>query len=240
MDDRSLAGRRVAVTGSDVRALVDELARLGAEVAVVPLIEILPAEDRDALEDAIANVAEYDWIVLTSANGVAAIAPALASLGAARVATVGPVTAAAVRARGVEPASVAGGASDEIPDGLGLLGGARILLPQADLAGPELATALRERGADVDVVVAYQTVPARVSEADAERLGSADAIVLASGSAARSLVASVGAGEALLVCIGPKTAAVARELGLEIGLVADETSTDGIIRALVSHFGDTR
>ena len=72
----------------------------------------------------------------------------------------------------------------------------------------------------------------------------ADAIVLASGSAVRGLATIAAPFEGfgtstLLVCIGPKTAAVAREVGLPVGLVADESTADGIIRALVSHFAET-
>jgi len=63
--------------------------------------------------------------------------------------------------------------------------------------------------------------------------------VLASGSAARSLASRGGAGEALVVCIGPKTAEAAREAGLPVGLVADEATVDGIIQALVAHFGES-
>ncbi|HXG75811.1 MAG TPA: uroporphyrinogen-III synthase, partial [Gaiellaceae bacterium] len=64
------------------------------------------------------------------------------------------------------------------------------------------------------------------------------AVVLASGSAARSLAAQGGAGDALVVCIGPRTAEAAAEVGLRVGLVADEATAEGIIRALVSHFAE--
>jgi uroporphyrinogen-III synthase len=60
--------------------------------------------------------------------------------------------------------------------------------------------------------------------------------LLASGSAARSLAAAGGAGEALVVCIGPTTAAAARASGLEVGLVADEATGQGMIEAVASHF----
>jgi uroporphyrinogen-III synthase len=88
-------------------------------------------------------------------------------------------------------------------------------------------------------VVAYRTDPRRAADVGILPLRIADAVVLASGSACRSLAAAGGAGGgAMLVCIGPKTAKVAREVGLRVGLVADETSADGIIRALVDQFGD--
>jgi uroporphyrinogen-III synthase len=240
--DQPLSGRRIVVTRPEAKPLADELERLGAEVTLVPLIEIRPAEDRGALEDAIARAASYDWIVLTSVNGVAALGPGLVGLGsgATRVAAVGPVTADAIRERGVEPAFVATRASEDIAGGLGDLEGTRVLMPQADIAEPALAEELRGRGAAVDVVVAYRTVLVEPPMWGILPLRIADAVVLASGSACRSLAAAGGAGGgAMLVCIGPKTAKVAREVGLKVGLVADETTSDGIIRALVSHFGES-
>jgi len=206
----------------------------------VPLIEIHPAEGR-GLEEAVESLASYDWIVLTSVNGVAALASGLSALaGPTRVAAVGPVTADAIRELGVEPAFVASRASDDIAGGLGSIEGMRLLLPQADIADPRLAEELRGQGADVDVVVAYRTVLVEPPMWGILPMRIADAVVLASGSACRSLAAAGGAGGgAMLVCIGPKTAKVAREVGLEVGLVADETTSDGIIQALVSQFGDS-
>ena len=241
MAEQPLIGRRIVVTRPEAQPLADELERLGAEVTIVPLIEIRPAEDRHALEDAVASFATYDWIVLTSVNGVAAISQGLAGLGSsARVAAVGPVTADAIRSHGVEPAYVATRASDDIAAGLGALAGVRVLLPQADIADPRLAEELRGQGAEVDVVVAYRTVHVEPPMWGILPLRIADAVVLASGSACRSLAAAGGAGGgAMLVCIGPKTAKVAREVGLKVGLVADETTSDGIIETLVSHFGES-
>ena len=237
--EQPLFGRRIVVTRPEATALAEELERLGAEVTVVPLIEILPAEDHQAVETAVSSFPAYDWIILTSVNGVAAVAKGLAGLAGPRVAAVGPVTADAIRSHGVEPSFVAARASDDIAGGLGDLEGRRVLLPQADIADPRLAEELRGKGADVDVVAAYRTVLVEPPMWGILPLRIADAVILASGSACRSLAAAGGAGGgAMLVCIGPKTAKVAREVGLKVGLVADETTSDGIIQALVSHFGE--
>ena len=240
MINQPLYGRRIVITRPEAKALAEELERLGAEVTIVPLIEIHPAEGR-GLEEAVESLASYDWIVLTSVNGVAALASGLSALaGPTRVAAVGPVTADAIRELGVEPAFVASRASDDIAGGLGSIEGMRLLLPQADIADPRLAEELRGQGADVDVVVAYRTVLVEPPMWGILPMRIADAVVLASGSACRSLAAAGGAGGgAMLVCIGPKTAKVAREVGLEVGLVADETTSDGIIQALVARFGDS-
>jgi uroporphyrinogen-III synthase len=238
MINQPLYGVRIVVTRPESKSLADELERLGAEVTIVPLIEIRPAEGR-ALEDAIDTMASYDWVVLTSVNGVAAVAKGLAGLAGSQVAAVGPVTAAAIQELGVEPAFVAKRASDDIAEGLGDIAGKRVLLPQADIAEAHLAEELRGRGADVETVVAYRTILVEPPMWGILPLRIADAVVLASGSACRSLAAAGGAGGgAMLVCIGPKTAKVAREVGLRVGLVADETTADGIIRALVDQFGD--
>ncbi len=148
MADQPLSGRRIVVTRPEAKSLADELERLGAEVTIVPLIEILPTDDRRTLEEAIANFPTYDWIVLTSVNGVAAVSEGLTGLAGPRVAAVGPVTADAIRERGVEPAYVASRASDDITGGLGSIEGLRVLLPQADIAESHLADDALGRGAD--------------------------------------------------------------------------------------------
>jgi len=232
-----LAGRRIVVTRPERQAqpLAEALVALGAVVAVIPLVEIgaaeLPPLDPRA----------YDWIVLTSANGVAACRELLKGADGAHVAVVGPATAGALRDLGLEPAFVPDRfAADAIGAGLEPLAGARVLVAQADAADPSLTEELRARGAIVDAVVAYRTeqrVPREEERAELER---ADAIVLSSGSAARALGAAGGRGDpALVACIGPKTAAVAAEVGLNVGLVADEATADGIIRALQAHFGES-
>jgi uroporphyrinogen-III synthase len=217
--------------------MAEELERLGAEVGIVPLVEIEAVVLPDGLDPG-----GYDWIVLTSANGVTACRDLLHGSGAdVRLAVVGPATAAAARAIGLEPAFVpARYAADAIAAGLEPVAGTRVLLAQADLAGPVLAAELRARGASVDAVVAYRTVQRTPGAKGRAALENADVVVLASGSAARALVAVTRPGEnTLLACIGPKTASVAAEVGLEVGLVADEATGQGIIRALVTHLGES-
>ena len=240
-----LQGKRIVVTRPESKPLAEALERLGADVSIVPLIEIRPVEDPRALDAAVENLSSYDWVVFTSINGVAAVGERLSKIGAeTRVSAVGPVTADSVRDLGVEPSFVAQRASEDIAAGLGPLEAARVLLLQADIADPRLADELRERGATVDAVVAYRTIQVEPALWGVLPLRIADAVVLASGSAVRSLASVAtsfeGFGDStLLVCIGPRTAAVAREVGLPVGLVADETTADGIIRALVSHFGES-
>lgn len=241
-----LAGRRIVLTRprDQVGQLAEALERLGATVLAVPLVEIEPIEDARPLDAALARLESYRWVLFTSANGVVGVRERLGRRSlpeATRVAAVGPATAEAVRRLGAEAAFVPDRfAAEEIAAGLGPLQGVRILLPQADIASPSLAVELRSRGALVDAVAAYRTIaiepsPGAVSELER----GVDAIVVASGSAARSLAASPVAKFAalgIIVCIGPKTAQAAREVGLSVGLVADEATSEGIIDALTSHF----
>ena len=95
MADRPLEGIRIVVTRPEAKPLAEELERLGAEVSLVPLIEIRPAEDPGPLNDAAERLAEYHWIVFTSVNAVSAVGARLSGLaGETRVAAVGPVTPA--------------------------------------------------------------------------------------------------------------------------------------------------
>ena len=241
-----LAARRIVLTRprDQVGPLAEALERLGATVLAVPLVDIEPIEDARPLDAALARLESYRWVVFTSANGVAGVRERLGEKPvpeATRVAAVGPATADAVRTLEVEAAFVPDRfAAEEIAAGLGPLQGVRILLPQADIATPSLAVELRSRGALVDAVAAYRTVAIEPSPRDVSELErGVDAIVVASGSAARSLaVSAVGklAAGGVIVCIGPKTAQAAREVGLPVGLVADEATSEGIIDALTSHF----
>ncbi len=241
MGEPPLAGRRVVVTRPREHAgqLVAGLERLGAEVSVVPLIAVAPLDDGGELPRLVEH-GDHDWIVFTSTNAVRAVGSVVSQV-RARVAAVGPATAAAVRALGVEPAFVPDRfASAEIADGLEPLAGARVLLPQSEIAEPSFADGLRARGATVDVVDAYRTLEREPTTSELAELDRADAILLASGSAARSLAAAAGPGEGtLLVCIGPSTAEAARAAGLEIDLVAEDATGQGMIQALVSHFQET-
>jgi uroporphyrinogen-III synthase len=237
--ERPLQGRRIAVTRpiEHAGALAERLEELGAEVALVPLIAIEPLED-DAELATLVERGGHDWIVFTSANAVRAAGPGLRDA-RARAAAVGPVTAEALRTAGVEPAfSPDVFAALEIAAGLEPLAGARVLLPQSEIAETDLADELRVRGATVEVVDAYRTVTREATDAELARLRASDAVVLMSGSAARSLAEQGGAGGALVVCIGPRTAEAATETGLTVGLTAHEATSEGIIQALTSHFGE--
>jgi uroporphyrinogen-III synthase len=238
--ERPLEGRRIVVTRPREHAgpLVDRLGELGAEASVAPLIATEPVVEAGAFARLVER-GDHEWIVFTSATAVRAVA-ALLPRARARFAAVGPATAAALRELGVAPAFVPERfAAREIAGGLEPLEGSRVLLPQSEIAEPVLADELRARGASVDVVDAYKTVEVEPTDEGLAALRRADAILVASGSAARSLAAALAPAErTLVVCIGPATADSARAAGLRVDLVAEDSTGQGMIQALVAHFGE--
>lgn len=251
-----LQGLRVLVTRAAERAdgLAGRLRALGAEPLVRPTIAYAPPDDQAALDEALGRLEAgvYEWLLLTSITAVEAVArgleghaPRLGGRVSLKIGAVGPATAAACRALlGVEAAAVPERfVGAELAQALGDPTGRRILLPNADLARPALEERLVAAGALVDRVVAYRTVPAPGGEELAALLGAGaiDAILFTSGSTARFFVRQVGeAGAAaarrtLIACIGPSTAEVCRELGLEPTLVADVSTEEGLVEALVSY-----
>jgi uroporphyrinogen-III synthase len=222
-----LAGKRIAITRPATGELGARLAELGATVVHVPLIEVGdPVDGGVQLRAALARLAAFDWLVVTSANGAARAGPAAARHPALRLAAVGPATAAAL-------AAAAGRDVDLVPSEAraeGLLAEfppqvARVLIAQADRARRTLADGLVERGHTVESVIAYRTVARHPSPEEVTMLTGADVVVLASGSAATALADALGAGSApMIVAIGPVTASDAAARGLRVAHVA--TSPD--------------
>jgi uroporphyrinogen-III synthase len=139
--------------------LLAAFATAGAELAVLPLLEVVPPTDPRPLERAASELALYDWLVFTSANAVHAF---LSLAGGAlpprlKVATVGTATAAAVREYEIEPEIAGGTDAAALAAALALhvARRRRVLLPQAADAAPTLVEALAEAGAEPVAVVAY-------------------------------------------------------------------------------------
>jgi uroporphyrinogen-III synthase len=244
-----LSGRRVVVTRPEDQAegLCSRLRALGAEPVEFPVIAIAPPEPGGPLDQAIARLSSYDWLIFTSVNGVEcfwerleaseALAAGPVQLAAAKVAAIGPATASALRRRGVQVCLVpAEYRAEAILDEIGDVAGQAILLPRADIARPALADGLRARGAQVDEVPAYRTVPATPAAAAFEALrAGVDVITFTSSSTVHSFVAQtegLSYGDPLVACIGPVTATTARGLGLRVDVVAKEYTVDGLLEAL--------
>jgi uroporphyrinogen III methyltransferase/synthase len=218
------------------------------------VFRIVPPADPSPLRRAAEALAGYDWVFLTSANGVDTLFEALAALGrdarafgAAKVAAIGPGTAGALEQRGVH--------ADVVPkryvaEGIleafaGVdLARKRVLVWRAAGARDVLPEGLRAGGAVVDQVDAYdlagETVePETLRRVDADEV---DAVIFTSASTARGLRDALGedrfgrlARRAAFVAIGPVTAAELRRLGATVGVEAAEHTVRGAVQALVEH-----
>jgi uroporphyrinogen III methyltransferase/synthase len=244
-EEAPLFGKRVVVTRTREQAssLSARLRDLGAEPVEVPTIRIEPPADGGAgLRAAVDRLAAgaYDWVVFTSPNGVDRTFDLLpdARLVRARVAAIGPGTAAALAERRVVPdlvpaRYVAEGLLEELPAGPG-----RVLLARAAVARDVLPDGLRASGWEVDVAEAYRTVAADLDPAARDGLAGADAITFTSSSTVQRFVELAGrdAVPPVVACIGPVTAATARELGLDVTVEAAEHTIDGLVAALLTVF----
>lgn len=230
-----LMGRRIVVTRPepDARRLADRLRALGATPILAPSIRI-EFTDPPELRDALRQVQRYDWIVFTSKNGVEAVFRLSESIAGPRVAAIGPATAGALRAHGVEPTVMPEQfVAEAVLEALGDVAGRRLLLPRADIARRALADGLAARGATVHEIAAYRTVAAGTHP----DLDGVDAVTFTSSSTVRGFLDRGPVPEgAKIICIGPITAATARECGLDVTEVAEEYTEDGLIAALVTVF----
>jgi uroporphyrinogen-III synthase len=244
-----LFGRRVVVTrpAHQASALAGPLRAVGAEPVVVPTIEITDAADGGAaLAAAASDLSGYDWVVLTSANGVERFCAALRDgrdLAGVRLAAIGPGTADALArhhlvADLVPERFVAESLLEAFP--APEAGTGRVLLARAAVARDVLPDGLRAMGWDVDVVEAYRTVPVVPSPEDRELVGGADAVTFTSSSTVDQWVAAFGAEAVppLVACIGPVTAATARAHGIQVDVEAEVHTIDGLVDALVAHVAD--
>jgi uroporphyrinogen-III synthase len=206
--------------------------------------------DCTALDDALTHVDQYDWIVFTSANTVSAVWERLKAFGrtnlagARRIAAVGPATGAELVERGAAidavPTTFRGAA---IADALAGLDKQRVLLPRADIGREETAEALREAGAVVDEVVAYQTVmPASDRFGLTALRAGVDAVTFTSPSTVHNFVSLVGPdspkllARSVVACIGPVTAAAVTDLGLAQPIQAHHSTSQGLLEILEAHF----
>jgi uroporphyrinogen-III synthase len=227
-----IAGRRIGLTRPEPGPLADRLVAMGAHVVHVPLIEIA---DAPALASALARLASFDWLVVTSVNGATRVSAAAAGNPSVRLAAVGPATAAALAASAGRPVDLV----PRLAQAEGLLAEfprapARVLVAQADRARRVLADGLAAAGHDVESVTAYRTSVRRPDGEQAERLRGVDAVVFASGSAAQGWAESIGtATPPVVVAIGPVSADSARRLGLTVTHVAESPDDDALVDVLV-------
>ncbi len=248
-DDNPLFGKRVLVTRArdDADEFATKLWERGAEPVLAPTIAIGPPDDPVPARAAIAHLESYAWVVFTSRNGVDACFDALGAedggdarrFGRAKIAAVGPKTAARLMAHGVRADFVpAEFVAENVAAGLveRSAPGDRILVYGAQEMRDVLARTLRDAVRHVDAVAAYKT--SHVVDANLASLAeTTDVWTFTSASTVMSFVENVpGAGDLaqtkIVACIGPVTANAAAEAGLSVDVIADDFTVDGLILAL--------
>jgi uroporphyrinogen III methyltransferase/synthase len=268
-EQRPLFGQRIVVTRPRGRDAVSEsqnfgdggtpcfpkrLAELGADVLEVPTIKIAGPDDRQGIVDALLELNTYDWLVFTSVNGVASFFDLffkrfqdLRDLGGARIAAVGPATAARLRELHLQvdltPEAATAQQLAEAFEKYQSIDNVKMCLLRAEVANRELPAALMALGAIVDDIAVYKTVAETEDRAGmAERLleSGADWVTFTSGSTVEHFHGRFDLPKLLkqfpqlkLASIGPETSKAIRALGLTPELEAKEHTTDGLIAELL-------
>jgi uroporphyrinogen-III synthase len=257
---RVLVGRAKHQAGS----LSAELRKLGADILEIPFIEIRRPRSFRPLDSALRNLDTYDWLILTSVNGVEAMWNRLEKLeqpwprarnkrSAARrprIAAIGPATQKAIEQLGltvdVVPKEYV--AESVVRSLKAKVKGKRVLLVRAKVARDVIPRELRRAGAHIDVVEAYETV---VPQSSRKRLQAAlknpdrrpHVVTFTSSSTVKNFVALLGSrnsrvklGGILMSSIGPVTSATLRDCGLPVNVAAKEFTIPGLVEAIVRRY----
>ena len=255
---RSLKNLRVLVGRArhQASALSTGLRAQGAEVLEIPFIEIRKPHSYRPLDAALKDLEKYDWLILTSVNGVDAVWARAKQLQLSkkhfrhlRVATIGPATKKAIEQHGlkvhvVPKEYVAESVVESLREHVE---GKRVLLARAKVARDVIPRELRKLGARVDVVEAYETVVPmksrlRLRAAFKSSKPKPQVITFTSSSTVKNFVALLGKAKAReldgirLASIGPVTSATLREFGLPVDIEASKYTIAGLISAIRVYF----
>jgi uroporphyrinogen III methyltransferase/synthase len=252
-----LFGRRIVNTRpkGQADALTSRLKALGAEVIEMPTISIQPAADYGPLDRALGELESYDWLIFTSANGVRFFLERLDASAVdlramrAKICAIGPATRAAIEALHLKVDLMG---REYVAEGLLEafsaydLAGRRVLLPRAAVARDLVPVELARRGAQIDVVEAYRTIPPEDAAAHAAEIFGGgrkpDCITFTSSSTVQNFVAVAGS-DALagvkVASIGPVTTATARRVGIAVDTEARMFTVDGLVDAVAGLYTET-
>ena len=254
-----LSGKKILITRAREHAsrFAALLREYGAEPIEVPTIQSIPPSSWEPLDTVLAAISTYDWLIFTSATGVQAFfarfearGRQLADLQGLKLCAIGPATAKALRARGLEVAVMPPEyRAEAVVQSLSALPitGKRLLIPRAAVARDVLPRALEACGAHVEVVEAYRTVlPSDSLAPHARHLiaqGAIDVVTFTSSSTVTNFVTLLGEADlpqllqaAVIACIGPITADTVRAYGITPTIVADEYTVPGLARAIMSYY----
>ncbi len=254
-DNRPLFGKKALVTRTRTQAsrLRSLLEQSGADCVEFPAISIAPLEDPSRLDQAIADLGRYDWVVFSSSNGVSGFAGRLEALGGdarsfagVKVAAVGPATGETVKAElgilaDLVPEEYVSEAMVEALSGEGIAE-KKILAIRSDLGRDTLEEGLAAAGAHVDAIVGYET---RLPDDSAEKAAAAfdagiDITTFTSSSGVDNLVDLLGGdatriNDTVVACMGPITAGRAGERGVRVDVIAPEQTMEALVASIVEH-----
>jgi uroporphyrinogen-III synthase len=255
--EEPLSGWRILTTRASKQSggLAAPLREMGAEVIEIPTIEIKPPTSYKALDTALKNIAKYDWLILTSVNGVEALFARLKKLrippeklAHLHVAAIGPATQREIENNGLEVAVTPDRyVAEAVVEALkGKTQAKRVLLVRAKVARDVLPTELRKSGAKVDVAEAYETHVPKGAKAKLNRLFSNDTsrpdiVTFTSSSTATNFLALLekdhwhGLREIWLASIGPVTSDTLRQAGFKPNIEALEYTMEGLALAIAKH-----
>ncbi|MDG6994952.1 MAG: uroporphyrinogen-III synthase [Nitrososphaerota archaeon] len=251
-----LAGRTVIVTRTDKgnESLRKMLELRGAKVIECPAVRIAPPESWEKVDEAIMELADFDWVVFTSSNGVRTFLERLLSTNRKRIleivrsaqeplfACVGPSTAKTLESYGLKcsllpdtylterlAASLAPKVNRE----------SKILLARSEIANKEMSRVLRTTGAIISDLVVYRTL-SHESYGPEDLPQTATDIIFASPSAVRAFsnpktVDKIISERLSVHCIGPVTAKAAADFGIDVTTVSQVHTTNGLVEAMIVH-----
>jgi uroporphyrinogen-III synthase len=258
--DKPLAGKRIVITRAPEQAptFFRALNEKGADVRILPCIDFVPPEDWRALDSALSQLSEFDWIAFTSQNAVRFFSQrarelklSLLDLRASgpKTAALGTATAEVAKREGLPPDFIAAAArsgSEFVAAFAPLARGTKVLLPASNQAGDRIAEALRAVGANVTLVVAYRTCMPESLDGDALariRREGADMIFFGSPSAFRNFVQMMNkdvlnwlAENSAFGAIGPTTAQAIRDAGVQVDFESPQPRTNDVIEAMTRYF----
>lgn len=255
----ALAGKRIVITRAlpQAPALASLLEEKGATAVMIPAIEIVPPQSFQPLDKALKKIQSYDWLILTSVNGVTALRKRMEKAGIdsgllrpIRICAIGPATQSEIEKQlGLNVAVVP---EEYIAESVvaalrGQVAGQNVLLVRAKVARDVIPNELRKAGAEVDVAEAYDTILPVNSAAKLQELlegGRPDAVTFTSSSTARNFVALLPQGKSpkdllsgiALASIGPVTSRTLREVGLRVDVEAGTYTMEGLVAALERYF----
>jgi uroporphyrinogen-III synthase len=259
---KPLSGVRILVGRARHQASVlsAKLKALGAEVLEIPFIEIRPPNSYKALDTALKKISEYHWLILTSVNGVEALAARMKKLNIdpnrlshLKIATIGPSTRTATEKMGLKVSVVPPNyVAESVVESLRTnVEDQRVLLVRAAVARDVIPRELRELGATVEVVEGYRTVVPDTSKKKLQSVMKSPkrrprVVTFTSSSTVRNFVELLGRRRppqtinslvdgVRFASIGPITSATLREFGLPVHIEAEEYTIKGLTRAIVAN-----